>query len=123
MHRRHAGRVDFVVVYIKEAHPEEGWVMLANERSGISVHEPQSDAERHEVAATCAIRLRIAMPVVVDGMDNEIARQYGGWPDRLCLVGRGGHIAWLGEPGPFGFLPDALEAAIGAELGSAAARG
>ena len=41
---------------------------------------------------------------------------YGGWPDRLYLIDGGGRIAYQGGEGPFGFDPDALEAAVRAEL-------
>jgi hypothetical protein len=116
LHQRYSDRVAFAVVYIKEAHPEDGWVMLANRRSEIRVQDPRTADERYEVAQTCALRLRIRMPVVIDNMDNEAARQYGGWPDRLYLIGRDGRIAWQGGPGPFGFQPELLEAAIVNEL-------
>jgi hypothetical protein len=116
MWERFRNRVDFVVVYIREAHPEEGWVVQMNRDQGIAIQDPESDAARTEVAATCAIRLQIRMPVVVDKVDDEIARAYGALPDRLYLVGKGGRIAFRGEPGPFGFQPEALERAIVAEL-------
>jgi len=69
------------------------------------------------VAATCALRLKIRMPVVVDDLDDQIARAYGALPDRLYLVGKGGQIAFQGEPGPWGFNPAALEEAIQAAVG------
>ena len=117
MREMYRDRVEFLVVYIKEAHPEEGWVVTANRRSGIRVHDPRTAEERQAVAESCALRMRLRIPVVVDGMDNELARQYGGWPDRLYLVGRNGGIAWQGGPGPFGFRPELLQAAIEKELG------
>jgi hypothetical protein len=115
---RYRDRVDFVVVYIREAHPEEGWVVSMNRDQDIRVSDPTSDLERNEVAATCAIRLEIRMPVVVDKVADEIARAYGALPDRLYLIGRGGRVAFQGEPGPFGFHPEALEAAIEREVGA-----
>ena len=113
---RHRDRVDFVVVYVREAHPEEGWVITMNRDQGIAINDPTTNAERSEVAETCAIQLKIRMPVVVDEVDDEIARAYGALPDRLYLIGRGGRVAFQGEPGPFGFKPEALEAAIETEL-------
>jgi hypothetical protein len=56
------------------------------------------------------------MPMVVDGVDNAVASAYGGWPDRLYLVGRDGRIAFQGGEGPFGFKADELERAIEREL-------
>jgi hypothetical protein len=58
------------------------------------------------------------MPVLIDQIDNETARQYGGWPDRLYLIGKDGRIAFQGEEGPSGFRPDELERAIQVELAS-----
>ena len=113
---RFQAHVDFVVVYIREAHPEDGWVVTMNRDTGIVVQDPTTDAERGAVAATCAIQLKIRMPVVVDKVDDEVARAYGALPDRLYLIGKGGRVAFQGEPGPFGFVPEALEAAIEGEL-------
>ncbi len=115
---RYAGRVAFFVVYIKEAHPEDGWVLASNREQEIAVTDPASDEERAAVAETCAIRLEIRMPVLIDGLDNETARRYGGWPDRLYLIGKDGRVAFQGAEGPSGFKPDELERAIQAELAS-----
>jgi hypothetical protein len=108
--------VYFLAVYIREAHPEEGWILPENRRSELAVHEPTSDEERRGVASTCATNLRLQMPMVVDGVDNAVASAYGGWPDRLYLVGRNGRVAFQGGEGPFGFKPDELERAIEREL-------
>ena len=113
---RFGDRVDFAVVYIREAHPEEGWVVTPNRDEGILVSEPNSDEEREAVATECALRLKIRMPVVIDPIDDEIARAYGALPDRLYLIDRGGHVAYQGDAGPFGFKPPDLEAAIQAVL-------
>ena len=104
--------VTFVVVYIREAHPEEGWVVSMNRDEDILVNDPASNDDRVEVAQTCALRLKIRMPVVVDDIDDQIASAYGALPDRLYLIGADGKVAFQGEPGPFGFKPEALEDAI-----------
>jgi hypothetical protein len=108
--------VHFLLVYIREAHPEEGWIIPENRRSGIAVHEPATDDERRSVASACAVKLEVRMPVAIDGVDNAVASAYGGWPDRLYLVDSDGRIVFQGGEGPFGFKPDALEAAIVREL-------
>ncbi len=115
---RYRDRVDFVVVYIREAHPEDGWVVSMNRDEDIAFDDPTTTEERTEAAASCAIGLRIRMPVVVDEIDDALARAYGALPDRLYLVGRGARIVYQGAPGPFGFDPAALEAAIQSELSS-----
>jgi len=107
---RYRGRAAFLLVYIREAHPEEGWILPENRRSGVAVHEPTTVDERLAVASSCAAKLHVDMPTVVD--DNAVASAYGGWPDRLYLVGADGRIAFQGGEGPFGFKPDELERAL-----------
>jgi hypothetical protein len=116
MREKYLGDVDFVVVYIREAHPEDGWVVTMNRTDDIALDDPTTTAERADVAESCALRLEIQMPVVVDEIDDAVARAYGALPDRLYLIGRGGHVAFQGDRGPFGFQPPALEQAIEAEL-------
>ena len=106
----------FLVVYIREARPEEGWIIPENRRAQLAVHEPTTEEERRAVASTCAVNLRLEMPVVVDGIDNAVASAYGGWPDRLYLISRNGSIAYQSGVGPFGFKPAELERAIEREL-------
>jgi myo-inositol-hexaphosphate 3-phosphohydrolase len=108
--------VHFLAVYIREAHPEDGWIIAENRRSGLAVLDPTTDEERRAVASTCAVNLRLDMPMVFDHVDNAVASAYGGWPDRLYLVGRDGRIAFQGGEGPFGFKPEELERAIEREL-------
>jgi hypothetical protein len=117
LERRYGREVAFFVVYIKEAHPEDGWVLDRNRSAGVRIADPTTDDERVEVAQTCALRLRLRLPVLVDGLDNAVASAYGGWPDRLYLIGRDGRVAFQGGVGPFGFKPPELEEAIRAELG------
>jgi hypothetical protein len=108
MAERFAGEVEFLLVYVREAHPEDGWVLEENREAGIRVADPRSDAERE----SCATRLASAMPVLVDDLDDRVARAYGGWPERLYLVDRNGRIAYQGGRGPFEFFPHELEQAI-----------
>ncbi len=115
---RYRDRVAFCVVYIREAHPEEGWVLSTNRDMDIRVNDPTTDAERHDVAVACGLRLSIRMPVVIDAIDDKIARAYGALPDRLYLIGKGGRVAFQGALGPAGFRPHELELAIEEELAS-----
>ena len=117
LYRTYGDRVAFYVVYIKEAHTEDGWALGANRRADIRVQDPTSDDARTVLAQTCAVRLALEIPVLIDHVDNAVASAYGGWPDRLYLIGRDGRVAFQGGEGPFGFKPDELAAAIRAELG------
>jgi type I thyroxine 5'-deiodinase len=104
--------VAFYAVYIEEAHPTDIWQMGSNVREGVLFRDPQSDAEREGVAQSCVRKLGIRFPALIDGIDNTVERMYTGWPDRLYLIGKDGLVAFKSAPGPFGFHPDALEAAL-----------
>lgn len=112
---RYRDRVEFLVVYIREAHPEEGCVFNRNREAGIVVHDPNSQEERASVAAR-ARELGIRMPILIDDVDDRVASTYGGWPVRLYLVGKDGRIAFQSAFGPFGFEATQLEAAIESEF-------
>jgi hypothetical protein len=116
LYRRHSEDAAFYMIYIREAHPEEGLVLKRNRTVGISIHDPTSFEDRAAIARSCVARMGVALPVLVDEPDNEVARHYGGWPIRLYLIDRDGRVAYQGGEGPFGFKPAELDAAIEAEL-------
>jgi hypothetical protein len=86
--------------------------MGSNIREGVVFRDPRTDAERNQVAESCVRKLGIRFPALIDGIDNTVERQYTGWPDRLYLIDRDGRIAYKSAPGPFGFHPQDLEAAL-----------
>lgn len=121
MHEKYGERVDFRLVYVREAHPIEGGMPPVAADEPI-VEDPVTLEERTALARRCTTELGLqAIPLMVDGMDDALALAYEAWPDRLYLIGRDGEVAWRCARGPFGFDPDGLEAAIQAELRKAAA--
>lgn len=104
------------MVYIREAHALDGRAPLGGGADPI-VEDPMTLIERQRVAKTCMSRLAMEpMPALVDDVDDAVNEDYEAWPDRLYLVGGDGRIAYRGGPGPFGFAPSELEAAIKREL-------
>ena len=86
--------------------------MSSNVRDNVIFRNPRTDAERGQVAESCVRTLGIQFPALIDGIDNAIETQYTGWPDRMFLIDRAGKVAYKSEPGPFGFHPADLEAAL-----------
>jgi type I thyroxine 5'-deiodinase len=101
-----------LVVYIQEAHPEDGWQLEINVNEEVVYDQPETFDAREEVAQACAIGLDLKMPTLIDDMDNTTDLAYSALPDRLYLIGKDGRIAYNGAQGPMGFRPDDLEAAI-----------
>jgi hypothetical protein len=82
----------------------------SNRRDRIELRDPRDLAERAAVAATCAERLDLSVPVLLDGMENAASRAYNAWPERLYVVARGGEVVYQGGKGPYGFDPAELRA-------------
>jgi hypothetical protein len=115
--------VQFLVVYIREAHPVDGvlperqtgtWLMGSPERR-LLVEDPLSFEERVALARTCAQTMRLPCPLVVDGMDDAVEAAYAAWPERLYVVDLDGTVIYRGGKGPMDFDPDEL-AGVLAEL-------
>ncbi|KAI8510480.1 Responsible for the deiodination of T4 (3,5,3',5'- tetraiodothyronine) [Branchiostoma belcheri] len=95
-----AAVADFVVVYVAEAHPTDGWVMSRN--ADIRQHRC---LEERLAAAEMLARYDIPCPILVDTMDNASTRAYAAMPDRLYIV-LDGVCVYKGLPGPGGYHPE-----------------
>jgi hypothetical protein len=118
MQSRFGGRVDFLTVYIKEAHPTDEWQMDANETEGICYPQPRSIADRVRIARDFVKRTGYDIPIVVDEMTNAADDAYAAWPERLYVIGADGRVAYTGATGPFGFHPEEVEAWLERHAGS-----
>lgn len=100
------------MIYVREAHATDGdWPMKRNDQP--VVETPLTLEERMDVARRACGALELAaIPMVVDKLDDKVEYAYSAAPDRLYLVDAKGKLAYVGGPGPFGFKPDELDAAI-----------
>ena len=86
--------------------------MSSNVKDGVVFVSPKGYEQRESIAGTCVRKLGIKFPAVVDTFDDQTEKAYTGWPDRIYLVGTDGQIKFKSKPGPFGFKPDELKAAL-----------
>jgi type I thyroxine 5'-deiodinase len=100
------------VVYILEAHAVDAWQDEDNQKDKISVASPKTLAERCAVEGTCATKLALRIPAVIDDLQNSTEAAYTAWPDRLYVIDRDGRVAYKSKPGPYGFKPAELEVAL-----------
>lgn len=108
VYKKFKDRVQFYLVYIKEAHPADGrwpdpWV---------KVNDPETWSERRKVATRCASALDLSLPILIDDMKNTASRAYAAWPDRLYVIGCTGRVVYKSGRGPWGFKPGEWERAI-----------
>ena len=112
LYQQYRDRAAFYVVYIQEAHPIDAWQVNDNLKDDVLVASTMTAEDRLKVADICVKNLKIDLPALVDGPDNRVERDYTGWPDRLYVVDRDGTISYKSAPGPFGFKPAEVEAAL-----------
>lgn len=119
---RYHQEVQFLMIYIREAHPVDGWWLggglpgkLMRKRyplAATNVYDPTTFEERLHVAHQCEEVLQYGIRTYVDDMDDSVCKTYAGLPTRLYLIGLDGRVAYAGGLGPFGFSPSELGEAI-----------
>jgi thiol-disulfide isomerase/thioredoxin len=102
----------FLGVYVREAHPTDGWRMGSNDAVGVTLAQPRTYVERAAVAGRCSLNLKMSIPLLVDELDDRVGHAYSGMPARLYVIDPAGRVAYKGGRGPFGFRPDEMEQAL-----------
>ncbi|MCP4601220.1 MAG: hypothetical protein GY847_11965 [Proteobacteria bacterium] len=119
-------RVQFIGIYIREAHPVDGWsfdkppmrwlIKAYAPWASTDILDPKTLEERRAAAGRCELTLHYKYPTVVDEIDDRVSEAYAAKPTRLYLVGTDGRVAYAGGLGPIGFKPVAFRSAIAAYL-------
>ena len=92
MYQRWKDEVNFLVVYIREAHP---FPRGSKKKGKTVIPEPLDLAEREEHGSFCVKDLALSIPMVLDGMDNKVGEAYAGWPDRIYVLDAKGTIRFV----------------------------
>jgi len=84
--------VQWVLVYICEAHAEDEWPIGA---PVVAVNQHKTVEQRAKACADCLDALGAKLPTVLDSMENEFNDLYAAWPLRFYLIDNGviEHIA------------------------------
>ena len=109
LYEKYGDKAEFVMVYIREAHPESIIQVQKDGKDLLKKFEQTDNFEqRLENAQYCSSLLDLPFPIVVDGEDNKAKEAYAGWPIRLMVVDEKGKIAFDGGKGPKGFEANKL---------------
>jgi thiol-disulfide isomerase/thioredoxin len=112
MHLKYKGRAHFVGVYVREAHPTDGWAMASNLFSGVAEKQPRTYEERAAVCSRFCDAVKPTMPYLVDEINDPVGNAYSGMPGRLYVIDPKGKVAYKSGRGPFGFKVGELEQAL-----------
>ncbi|XP_033749304.1 thyroxine 5-deiodinase-like [Pecten maximus] len=95
---------DFIIVYIEEAHPSDGWAFTNNVE--ISSHRSLSD--RMDAAKHLKVIGQPKCPILVDDMNNAANSHYGAYYERLYII-KENLVVYEGERGPAGYKIEEVE--------------
>jgi hypothetical protein len=97
--------VDFLTVYVREAHPTDEWQMKSNVKDDVCYAQPKTLEQRLAIANDFTKRFKFDLPFGIDDMSNAADLAYSAWPERLYVIDESGHIAYRGGMGPFNYKP------------------
>jgi hypothetical protein len=100
------------MVYVRDAHPTDGWRMDSNDRVGAVTAQPATYNERVSVAQKCGRLLDLGFPMLVDTIDDSVGARYSGMPGRLYVIDRQGKVAYKSGRGPYLFKPAEMEQSL-----------
>lgn len=122
LYKQYHEQVQFLMIYIREAHPIDGWwfgdgllsniMKMRKVKPASDVYDPKTIEERRAVAGRCEESLQYGIRTYVDEMDDPVSKAYAAKPTRLYLVGQDGKVVYAGGLGPYGFSPKELGVAI-----------
>ncbi len=122
LYEQYRDQVKFLMIYIREAHPVDGWwlggslvglaLKVTRSKAATDVVDQKTIEERRAVAGQCEVALQYGVRTYVDEMDDAVNEAYAALPTRLYLIGLEGQVLYAGGLGPYGFKPAKLGAAI-----------
>jgi hypothetical protein len=110
--------VDFLTVYVREAHPTDEWQMKSNVKDDVCYSQPKTLEQRLAIANDFTKRFNFNLPFGIDDMSNAADLAYSAWPERLYVIDESGHVAYRGGMGPFHYKPAEVRDWLAARYGA-----
>jgi len=120
IYRTYKDQLSFFLIYVKEAHPADGWQTPQNLYEEVIYNAPTTIDERAEIGHACQIGLDLELPMLIDTIDDATEKAYVAAPVRLYVIGPDGRIGFAGGQGPRDYDLDAWERGIREQLAATA---
>ena len=99
MYASYNDQIQFLIVYIREAHPN---LLKEGNKTGI-VGRPKAIDERVILATECVAEYKFTVPMVIDGMEGKVNSDYKAAPVRVTVTDIDGKVAFYAGRGPRDF--------------------
>jgi len=108
--RAHSQNIDFVVVYIAEAHASDAWPL--GHFVDIPNHTCQADRNQALSLLRSKFFLDSSIPIFADTMENHFDKEFAVWPER-CYISIDGVLQYVAMPNhEFGYDRDEFANAL-----------
>ncbi|MCK4490973.1 MAG: hypothetical protein KAU23_11980, partial [Anaerolineales bacterium] len=90
LYQEFSDQIQFIKVYIREAHPVDGWwfgkgimstlLNLSRSKASRNLYDPKTLEERRAAAGDCEESLKFGIKTYVDEMNDSVNKAYAAWP-------------------------------------------
>ena len=120
LYKAYKDKAQFFVVYIREAHPapekdkagKDQQKLHARRWGDLGITQPKTLKERAIAADKCMKGLKLTVPILLDPMEGDFLKAYGGYPAGTTVIDIKGKLAHWTRGGPFSCKPALAEAAL-----------
>ena len=103
MYKQYNEKINFVTIYICEAHACDEWPIRTKTELCIKQHKNIND--RILMANKLINDYNFKLPLLIDNMSNEFLNKYSAWPLRAFIIDSTNmKISWILQPKPPGYF-------------------
>jgi hypothetical protein len=120
LYKAYKDKAQFFLVYIREAHPSPDKGQADEQRAkeqlkrfgDKGIAQPKTMDERVIAADKCMKDLKLTIPILLDSIEGDYLKAYGGWPAGTVVIDIDGKVAYWTRGAPTGCKPGEAEAAL-----------
>ena len=97
MYNQYNDKINFITIYIREAHACDEWPIRTKEQ--LCIKQAKNISQRIEMANKLVEQFDYKLPLLIDNMENEFMNKFSAWPLRAFMInGQNSKISWILKP-------------------------
>jgi len=120
LYKAYKDKAQIFLVYIREAHPapekaqadRPAGKQQPQRAANVAIAQPKTIDERAIAADKCMKGLNMTIPILLDPIEGDYLKAYGGWPAGTVVIDIDGKVVHWTRGAPSGARPKDAEAAL-----------